>query len=156
MCTPRPIFGWDRRKVCYRKNKIQMQLRCWRNRGSDLSRGKARPGRDYMCHPTIKTFLEKPSLDPLASDKSKRVDYRGSSASNFELIMAKTWFGRGTMICLDPSQVEAIFSSENLAQGRAATLSSAEVITFGGSGQAGSEVLRYIRAAGRFPCAVVS
>ena len=27
---------------------------------------KPGPGKDYMCHPTIKTFLEKTSLDPLA------------------------------------------------------------------------------------------
>ena len=95
---------------------------------------KPGPGKDYMCHPTIKTFLEKTSLDLLASDKRKRVDYRGSSASNFERVHAKTWFGRGTMICLDPSQVEAIFRSENVAQHQAATLSSAEVITFASAG----------------------
>ena len=29
------------------------------------------PGRDYMCHPTIKTLLEKTSLDPLALDKER-------------------------------------------------------------------------------------
>ena len=33
---------------------------------------KPGPGNDYMCHPTIKTFLEKTSLDTLASDKRKR------------------------------------------------------------------------------------
>ena len=67
---------------------------------------KPGPSKDYMCHPTIKTFLEKTSLDLLASDNRQRVDYRGSSASkferNFELILAKTWFGRGTMVCSDP------------------------------------------------------
>ena len=52
------------------------------------------PGKDYMCHPTIKTFLEKTSLDPLASDKRKQVDYCRSSASNFEPVNAKTWFGK--------------------------------------------------------------
>ena len=87
---------------------------------------KPGPGKDYLCHPTIKTFLEKASLDPLASDKSKRVNYRRSSASNFErnfeLILAKMWFGRGKMVCWDPSQVEAIFRSENVAQRQAATL----------------------------------
>ena len=44
---------------------------------------KPGPGKDYMCHPTINTFLEKSSLDLLASDQRNRVDYRGSSASNF-------------------------------------------------------------------------
>ena len=62
--------------------------------------------KDYMCHPTIKTFLEKTSLDPLDSDKRKLVHYRRSSASNFEPVNAKTWFGRGTMICQDPSQLK--------------------------------------------------
>ena len=95
---------------------------------------KPGPGKDYMCHPTIKTFLEKTSLDPLASDKRTRVDYRGSSASTFEPVNAKTWFGRGTMICQDPSQVEAIFRSVNVAQHQAATLSSAEMITFACAG----------------------
>ena len=96
-------------------------------------------GKDYMCHPTVKAFLEKTSLDPLASDKRKRVDYRGSSASNFQLIRANTWFGRGTMVCSDPSQVEAIFRSENVAQRQAATLSSSEVITFACAGPRATE-----------------
>ena len=69
---------------------------------------KPGPGRDYMCHPTnratIKAFLEKTSLLPLASHKRKLLDYRGSSSSTFEPVNAKTWFGRGTMICQDPSQ----------------------------------------------------
>ena len=34
------------------------------------------PGKDYICHPTTKMFLEETSLDPLASDKRKRLDYR--------------------------------------------------------------------------------
>jgi hypothetical protein len=34
------------------------------------------PCKDYVCHPTIKTFLDETSLDPLVSDKRKRVDYR--------------------------------------------------------------------------------
>ena len=97
---------------------------------------KPGPGKDYMCHPTIKTFLEKTSLHPLASDKRKRLDYRGSSASTIEPLIAKTWFGRGTLICLDPSQVEAIFRSENVALHQAATLNSAEVITFACAGEA--------------------
>ena len=33
---------------------------------------KPGPGKDYLCHSTIKTFLEKTSLDPLASGKRKR------------------------------------------------------------------------------------
>jgi hypothetical protein len=36
------------------------------------------PGKDYMYHPTIKTFLEETSLDLHISDKRKRVDYSGS------------------------------------------------------------------------------
>ena len=36
------------------------------------------PGKDYMYHPTIKTFLEETSLDLHVSDKRKRVDYSGS------------------------------------------------------------------------------
>ena len=59
---------------------------------------KPGPGKDYMCHNTIKTFLEKTSLDPLASDKRKQGDYLVSSASNFAPVNAKTWFGRGTML----------------------------------------------------------
>jgi hypothetical protein len=54
------------------------------------------PCKDYMYHPTIKTFLEEILLDPLVSDKRKRVDYRGSSANISELIQAKTRFGCGT------------------------------------------------------------
>ena len=42
------------------------------------------PGRDYMSHSTINTFLEETSLDPHVSDKRKRVDYRGSSANKME------------------------------------------------------------------------
>jgi endo-1,4-beta-D-glucanase Y len=48
------------------------------------------PGKHYMYHPTIRTFLEKTSLDPLVSDKRKRVDYRRSSANNLEIIQATT------------------------------------------------------------------
>ena len=33
---------------------------------------KPSPGKDYMCLPKVKAFLEKTSLDPLASDKRKR------------------------------------------------------------------------------------
>ena len=33
---------------------------------------KPGPDKDYMCHPTVKAFLEKSSLDPLALDKRKR------------------------------------------------------------------------------------
>jgi hypothetical protein len=44
------------------------------------------PGKNYMCHPTIKTFLDETSLDPFVSDKRTRVDYRGSSASTLEII----------------------------------------------------------------------
>ena len=95
---------------------------------------KPGPCKDYMCHPTVKAFLGKTSLDPLASDKRKRVDYRGSSASNFELSTALTWFGRGTIICSDPSNVEAIFRSENVAHRQAATLRSADVITLACAG----------------------
>ena len=95
---------------------------------------KSGPGKDYMCHPTVKAFLEKTSLDPLASDKRKRLDYRGSSASNFQIITAKTWFGRGTMICSDPSNVEAIFRSEDVAHRQAATLRSADVNTLACAG----------------------
>ena len=76
---------------------------------------KPGPGKNYMYHPTIKAFLEETSLDPLASDKRMRVDYRGSSASNSEIIRlgGKTWFGRGTMRCSDRKQVAAVFSSES-------------------------------------------
>ena len=91
---------------------------------------KPGPGIHYMSHPTIKAFLEETSLNPLASDKRMRVDYRGSSASHSEIMQGKTWFGRGTMRCSDLKQVAAIFSSENVAQHRQATLMSAKVITF--------------------------
>jgi hypothetical protein len=47
--------------------------RCWRDRESDPC-----PGKNYMCPPTIKTFLDETSLDPFVSDKRKQVDYRGS------------------------------------------------------------------------------
>jgi hypothetical protein len=91
---------------------------------------KTGSGKHYMWHPAIKAFLEKTSLDPLASNKRLRVDYRGSSASNLEIIRAQTWFGRGTMNCSDPSQVEPVFRSGNVAHRQEATLGSAEVITF--------------------------
>ena len=100
---------------------------------------KPGPGKDYMCHPTIKKFLKETSLDLLASDQRKRVDYLGSSASNFELIVAKTWFGRGTMSCTDASQVEAIFISDHVAHCQETTLESAEVITFACAGPCGQE-----------------
>ena len=100
---------------------------------------KPGPGKNYMCHPTIKSFLEETSLDPLASDKRLRVDYRGSSASHLEIIQAKTWFGRGTMRCSDLKQVAAIFSSENVAQHRQATLMSAKVITLACADSLGPE-----------------
>ena len=37
---------------------------------------EVKPDPGNTCVPTIKTFLEETSLDPLASDKRKRVDYR--------------------------------------------------------------------------------
>jgi hypothetical protein len=37
------------------------------------------PGKDYMYHPTIKTFLEETSLDPLASDKRMLVRWFATS-----------------------------------------------------------------------------
>jgi hypothetical protein len=46
------------------------------------------PGKDYMGHPTIKRYLQETPLDPLDTDKRMRVDYRGSSASDLEIIMA--------------------------------------------------------------------
>ena len=98
------------------------------------------PCKDYMCHPTIKTFLEETSLDPLASDKRKRVDYRGSSTSNSVIIRALTWFGRGMMGCADLSQVEAIFRSENVAHRQQATIRSAQAITFACESAASSTV----------------
>jgi hypothetical protein len=71
------------------------------------------PCKDYMYHPTIKTFLEEILLDPLVSDKRKRVDYRGSSANISELIQAKTRFGcgtfQGTIRCSDPLQAKESF-----------------------------------------------
>jgi hypothetical protein len=102
----------------------------------EVKPGRAGPGNNYMSHPTIKAFLEETSLDPLASDKRMRVDYRGSSASasNLEIIQGKTWFGRGMMSCSDWKQVKAIFNSENVAQHRQASLMSAEVITFACAG----------------------
>ena len=100
---------------------------------------KPGPGKNYMCHPTIKAFLEETSLDPLASDKRMRVDYRGSSASNLEIVQGKTWFGRKTMSCSDHSQIDAIFRSENVAHRQAATLKSAEVITCACAGPLGPE-----------------
>ena len=48
--------------------------------------------------------------------------------------MVKTWFVCGTMICSDPSQVEAVFTTEIIAQHKAVTLTSAEVITFACAG----------------------
>ncbi|MEI7974037.1 MAG: hypothetical protein WCH11_06705 [Bdellovibrio sp.] len=92
---------------------------------------KPGPCMDYRGHSTIEKFLEETSLDPLALDKRMRVDYRGSTASNSELTNhAKTWFGRGTMSCLDLSQVETIFRSEHVAHRQETTLGLAEVITF--------------------------
>jgi hypothetical protein len=88
------------------------------------------PGKDYMYNPTIKTFLEETSLDPLVSDKRKREDYRGSSANTSETIQATTWFGCGSIRCSDPLQVETIIRSENVAHRQEATLRSADVITF--------------------------
>jgi hypothetical protein len=97
------------------------------------------PGKDYMCHPTIKTFLDETSLDPRVLDKRKRVDYRGSSASFLEIILAKTWFGCGTMRCSDPLEVESIFRSDDVARRQTATLGSADVITFACAGPRGPE-----------------
>jgi hypothetical protein len=67
------------------------------------------PGKDYMCHPNIKTFLDETALDPVVSDKRKRVGFRGSSNSTLEVILAKKWFSCRTMHSSDPSQVESIF-----------------------------------------------
>jgi hypothetical protein len=78
---------------------------------------------------TIKKFLDETSLDPFVSDKRKRMDYRCSSASTLEVILAKTWFGCGTMHSLDSSQIKSIFRFENVAHRQAAILSSA-VITY--------------------------
>jgi hypothetical protein len=52
------------------------------------------PGKDYMYHPTIKTFLEETSLDPYVSDKRSG------------WIIADPWFGCGTFLCSDPLQAE--------------------------------------------------
>ena len=89
---------------------------------------KPGPGKDYMCHPTIKTFRER-----------KRVDYCGLSTSNSEIIRSLTWFGRGIMRCADLSQVEDIFRSENVAHRQQATLRSAQAITFACAGPRGPE-----------------
>ena len=97
------------------------------------------PGRDYMSHSTIKTFLEETSLDPHVSDKRKRVDYRGSSANVSEIIQAKTWFGCGTFLCSTTKQVEAVFKSADVVNRQKATLGSAEVITYACAGPRGQE-----------------
>ena len=70
------------------------------------------PGNDYMDHPSIQKFLDETSLDPLTPDKKKRIDYRGSSANDWELVHTKTWFGRGSVRCLDLERVTEIFKSE--------------------------------------------
>ena len=88
------------------------------------------PGKNYMSHPTIKTFLDGTSLDPHVSDKRKRVDYRGSSANVSEIIRASTWFGTGTFLCSDPKEAKTIFESANVVHRQQATLGSADVISF--------------------------
>jgi hypothetical protein len=98
---------------------------------------KPGPGKDYRRHPTIKTFLEETSLDPLVSDKRQRMNYHGSSASISENSRASTLFGSGTLRCSDPLQVETIFRSENVAHRQEATLRSADVITFACAGPSG-------------------
>jgi hypothetical protein len=65
------------------------------------------------------------------------MDYRGSSASISENNRASTWFGSGTLRCLDPLQVEPIFRSEIVAHRQEATLRSADVITFACAGPSG-------------------
>jgi hypothetical protein len=50
------------------------------------------PGKDYMCHPTIKTFLDKTSLDPLVSDKMKLFLFRTSSTIILGIPLAKALF----------------------------------------------------------------
>ena len=58
--------------MCYRKTKDTDAGEIVEAAFQEVKPG---PGKDYMCHPTIKTFLEKTLLDLLASDKRKRVDY---------------------------------------------------------------------------------
>jgi hypothetical protein len=64
------------------------------------------PCKDYMYHPTIKTFLEETSLDPHVSDKRKRVERQCSSPNVSDIILSSTWFGCGTFLCSDPLQAE--------------------------------------------------
>jgi hypothetical protein len=85
-------------------------------------------GKDHMYHSTIKTFLEETSLDLLVSDKR-----------NSEIILAKTWFGCGTLCCSDPLQGIKIFRSVNVAHHQEATLRSADVIKFACAGPSGPE-----------------
>ena len=100
---------------------------------------KPGPGHNYMEHPTIKTFLTETSLDPLASNKRFRVDYRESSEVKSVRVLAMNWFGRGTVRCTDPSQAEAIVRSENVIHRQEATLGSASVISFACAAPSGPE-----------------
>ena len=100
---------------------------------------KPGPGKDYTEHPTIKTFLDETSLDPLSSDKRFRVDYRESTEVNSVIVQAKNWFGRGKVRCPDHSQVEAIFRSEHVNHRQESTLGSASVISFACTAPSGPE-----------------
>jgi hypothetical protein len=100
---------------------------------------KPGPGNDYKEHPTIKTFLDETSLDPLSSDKRFRVDYRESTEVYSVIVQAKNWFGRGEVRCPDHSQVEAIFRSEHVNHRQESTLGSASVISFACTAPSGPE-----------------
>ena len=100
---------------------------------------KPGPGKDYTEHPTIKTFLDETSLDPLSSDKRFRVDYRESTEVYSVIVQAKNWFGRGEVRCPDHSQVEAIFRSEHVNHRQESTLGSASVISFACTAPSGPE-----------------
>ena len=88
---------------------------------------KSGPGKVYMCHPMIKTFLEKNLAWSACFGQKKAGRWSRIEREQFWTCHRKndgreTMIGRGTMICQDPSQVEAIFRSENVAQHQAATL----------------------------------
>ena len=74
------------------------------------------PGRcnSYTEHPVIKKYLEETTLNIFACRTVKRQqnDFRSSSAHIFQINASKTWFGHGTINCMDSAQVETFFRSE--------------------------------------------
>ena len=88
----------------------------------------------YTENPTIKNILksvEEANLDILAWIRVKKTaKWLRGPAQFFQVSASKTWFGHGTINCMDSAQVETFFRPQEVSHLQTTALGKASIITF--------------------------